>query len=134
MVKYVLDTDTLIYFLKGYPDVVEKITSTPADHLNTTIINHAELFFGAYHSEHKKRNLEKITAFLGNINILPFCSQSSLVFAEEKARLKKEGAIIADLDLMIASICVKNHMTLVTNNTKHFHRIAKLKSENWHSK
>jgi len=131
-VKYVLDTDTLIYFLKGDVKVVNKMTQTNASHLNTTIINHAELFFGAFNSEHKKQNLEKITTFLSNINILPFCIESSTIFAEEKAYLKKEGAILADLDLMIGSIAIRHDAILVTNNTKHFSRLRHLKLENWH--
>jgi tRNA(fMet)-specific endonuclease VapC len=131
-VKYILDTDILIYFLKGNVHVVNKMTRVDVNHLSTTIINHAELFFGAYNSAHKKQNLEKITAFLGNINILPFCIESSKIFAEKKANLKKESTIMADLDLMIASIAIKNKLTFVTNNTKHFARFDQLTLENWH--
>jgi predicted nucleic acid-binding protein len=37
----------------------------------------------------------------------------------------------ADMDLLIASICMANDLTLVSNNTRHFGRIAGLKLENW---
>lgn len=39
--------------------------------------------------------------------------------------------MIADLDLMIASIALCHKMVLVTNTGRHFDRIAKLKLENW---
>lgn len=128
---YILDTDTLIYFLNGKDSVVQHITELPSDMLYTTIINHSELLFGAFKSTNKKRNLSKIRDFLQNIKILPFCINASEIFAEEKAILKKNGNMIADMDLMIASIAIYNNMVLITNNTKHFVRIKNLKMENW---
>ena len=129
--KYVLDTDTLIYFLKGYTNVVERVSNILPEEMTTTIINHSELLFGAFNSVKKKQNLEKIEDFLDKIHILPFCKESSRIFAEQKASLKKHGNIIADLDLMIASIVLRHQITLVTNNIKHFARIKFLKIENW---
>jgi len=130
--KYMLDTDTLIYFLKGKESVVKKLGSLSLDDIATTIINHAELLFGAYNSLKIKSNINKIEAFLGNIPVVPFCQQSSHIFAEQKAMLKKQGTIVADLDLMIASIAIRNGSILVTNNTKHFIRLKKLKIDNWY--
>lgn len=129
--KYILDTDTLIYFLKGHENVVKRVASVSRDELGTTIINHAELLFGAFNSQRKKQNLLKAKSFLENILIMPFCQESSYIFAENKALLKKRGNIVADLDLMIASIALRNKSILITNNTKHFNRIKKLKIENW---
>ena len=67
------------------------------------------------------------------LNVLPYCEASSHVFAEKKAILKKSGNMIADLDLMIASIALKNNAILVTHNIRHFKRLKKLKIENWTS-
>jgi tRNA(fMet)-specific endonuclease VapC len=129
--KYVLDTDTLIYFLKGDESVIKRFASTAPSDLSTTIINRTELLFGAFNSLKVKQNLSKIHGFLDKIRVLPFCNDASLIFAEQKATLKKAGNIVADLDLMIASIAIQNKSILVTNNTKHFMRLKKLKLENW---
>lgn len=129
--KYVLDTDMLIYFLNGKESVVRCFAEVSQEKLHTTIISYAELLFGAYNSEHKKRNLEQVEGLLKQLPLLPFCEQASHIFGEYKAYLQSEGSIIADLDLMIASIAVKNHMTLVTNNTRHFGRIKRLELDNW---
>jgi tRNA(fMet)-specific endonuclease VapC len=129
--KYVLDTDTLIYFLKGNENILSRMSRVPSYHIFTTIINHAELFFGAFNSIKKKFNLEKIQEFLATIKIMPFCEEASIIFAENKAKLKQRGNIIADLDLIIASIAMKNNAVLVTNNTKHFIRIKELHLDNW---
>lgn len=129
--RYILDTDTIIYFLKGMPSVTERIASVLAGEMNTTIINHAELLFGACNSTRKQQNLRKVETFLHNIKILPFCEQASAIFAEQKARLKKSGTLLADLDLMIASIALRHEMVLVTNNGRHFERLKDLQLENW---
>lgn len=129
--KYLLDTDTLIYLLKGHDKVIEKITHIHADDPCTSIVNYSELLFGTYHSSKVKQNVEKITSLMSDLKILPFCEQSAEIFAKEKALLKRNGIIIADLDLMIASISIINDVTLVSNNTKPFSRLNHLKLENW---
>lgn len=129
--KYILDSDTLIYFLKGYDSVVEKISVMSRSDLATTIINQTELFYGAFNSVKKEQNLKKIQEFLKEILVLEFSHDASLLFAEHKAQLKKRGAQLADMDLMIASIVLAHDGILVTNNVKHFARIKALKFENW---
>jgi len=52
-------------------------------------------------------------------------------FGELKALLEKNGNIIDDMDLLIASTALVNNMILVTNNVKHFRNIKGLKIENW---
>jgi len=123
----VLDSDILIYFLKGKKEIVDEVLSIPTDELYTTRINYTELYYGAYNSSRVNQNLEKIEAFLKNFKILEFDENSSHIFAKLKARLKKEGNIIADMDLMIASIAIANKQELFTNNVRHFERVKELK-------
>ncbi len=124
--KYILDSDILIYFLKGEKEIIEKIISMPKDDLYITIINYTELLYGIYNSNKITQNREKILPFLDNFKILQFDKNSSEIFAKLKAKLKKQGNIIADMDLMIASITIANKATLFTNNLKHFKRIEEL--------
>lgn len=126
-----LDTDTLSYFLKGNENIVRNFASYPDTAIHTTIINHAELLFGACASIKKKLLLVQIERLLSEMKIMPFCQKSSYIFAECKANLRQNGTPIADMDLMIASIALANKATLITNNTRHFNRIEKLKIENW---
>jgi len=116
----ILDSDILIYFLKGQKDVVQNIMQIPQDELYITRINYTELLYGAYNSQRVEKNLKKIIPFLNNFKVLEFDETSSKIFAEEKAILKQSGNIIADMDLMIASIVIANNQTLYTNNIKHF--------------
>ena len=129
--KHVLDTDTIIYFLKGDRDIVSRVLSVPPESLYTTIINYAELMFGAYNSLKLKENLSKVKGFLSKIKILGFDEASGETFGKLKATLRKKGLSIADLDLMIASICILNDGTLITNNIRDFGKIKELRIENW---
>ena len=129
MKKYLIDSDILIYFLKGKQEVVERLSQIPIDDLYISRINYTELIYGAYTSAKINQNLKVIEPFLENFTVLEFTKASSLIFAKEKARLKKSGNIIADMDLMIASIAIENDCTLISNNMKHFERIQNLELE-----
>jgi tRNA(fMet)-specific endonuclease VapC len=127
----VIDSDILIYFLKGQQEIVEKLSAHPIENIFTTRINVTELLYGVFNSAKVAQNMAKISAFLANFHILEFDEKASMTFAQEKARLKKNGDLIADMDLMIASITVANGFALVSNNLKHFDRISGLTVERW---
>lgn len=127
----VLDSDTIIFFFRNKLEVVQQFTQHNPDNLAITIINQAELLFGAYHSEQVSKRIKEVQDFLQNIQILPFEAAAVDTFAQLKSQLQKQGTPIADMDLMIASICLVNEATLVTNNTSHFERIEGLSLENW---
>lgn len=119
----ILDSDILIYFLKGQKNIVDEVMKISQNELFTTRINYTELLYGAYNSQRIEKNLDKILPFLKNFQILEFDEKSSQIFAQQKAKLKQSGNIIADMDLMIASISISNNQILYTNNIKHFNRI-----------
>ena len=128
----VIDSDILIYFLKGEKTVVQELTKIAPNELYTTRINYTELLYGAYNSSNIDKNLTRFVSFLNQFTILEFDEKASEIFAKTKAKLKKEGNIIADMDLMIASIAIANDYELVSNNQKHFKRIPHLKLVDWH--
>ncbi len=129
--KYIIDTDILIYFLKNVPNTVAKFDEIDPDLLATTMVNYAELLFGAYNSTRIDDNLSKIRLFLKTLAIIDFDKDAAEKFARLKTDLRKGGNIIPDMDLMIASICLAKNAILVTNNTKHFQRLKDLRTENW---
>jgi tRNA(fMet)-specific endonuclease VapC len=49
----------------------------------------------------------------------------------EKARLRKSGKPVDDFDLLIGSTAIANDLILVTNNTKHFENLKRIKLDNW---
>lgn len=129
---YLLDTDTIIYWLKDkFPKIKYKISQADKDCIFTSSITVADLYFGAYYSSRKKENLLLIDGLLREITIIPFDENAGRYFGEIKASLKAKGKILCDSDMFIAAIAISNNLILVTNNEKHFGRIEDLKIENW---
>lgn len=129
--KYLLDTDTLIFWLKGNMKVEEMALSVGLAQLGYSVISHAELYFGAYNSEQVEKNLNAIEIVKQKLALVAFDADAARLFGKIKADLKQQGNIIMDADIMIAAITLANDLTLVTNNVKHFDRIVQLKVENW---
>ena len=57
--------------------------------------------------------------------------EAAKIGGEIYAGLRKEGKLINDADILIASIVKAHDAVLVTNNEDHFSRIEGLKIENW---
>ena len=130
--KYLLDTDTCIYFFNGDQRIIEKIKQTNKQNLYTSILNIAELKFGAYNSKKRKKNLLQLELFNQRINVISELSDEIItLFAKTKADLRKKGKTIGDFDLLIAAFAIENNLTLVTNNISHFKNIKNLKLKNW---
>lgn len=129
--SYVIDTDILIYFLKNNPSVVEQFSKHSLSVLATTRINATELLYGAHNSNNPQRSLMVHRSLLAELDIYEFGESASEIYASEKAWLRQQGNMMDDMDLLIASICLAESKTLVTNNTKHFQRVRGLNLENW---
>ena len=129
--KYMLDSDTIIYYLNGDKQLAERIAKIPSGKLCTSAINQAELFYGAYNSKHFRANLDLLKRFLTFVEVLAFDEESANMYGKIKAILSKNGELIADMDLCIAAVAMAHKMTLVSNNTRHFEKVSGLKLENW---
>ena len=101
------------------------------EQLSYSIVSLAELYFGAYNSQYLEKNLLAVEIVRQKLQLLNFDEESAKLFGKIKAKLKQQGNIILDADIMIASIALSNELILVTNNSNHFQRIPHLKLENW---
>lgn len=128
--KYLLDTNICIYYMKGLYDLDKKINKIGSENCYISEITLAELKFGVENSEQKKKNKEVLDIFLNGITIIPIYNSLDF-YASEKARLRKNGNTVDDFDLLIGASAVSNKMILVTNNLKHFKRIKKIEIQDW---
>jgi len=128
--KYLLDTNICIYYLKGLYNLKEKIDSVGSENCYISEITVAELKFGVENSEHKKKNKEVLDTFLKGIKIVPIFNALDF-YAIEKSRLRKKGKIVDEFDLLIGASAVSNNMILVTNNIKHFKNIKDIRIQDW---
>ena len=128
---YLLDTDTIIYNLKGELKVHENLLLHVNDLLQISIITLMELYYGAYKSQHVDANLAKIKTLEQSLDILITGQETAEIFGKLKSKLESSGNRLDDFDLIIASTALSHNLVLVTNNEKHFQRIEGLKLENW---
>lgn len=130
--KYLLDTNIIIFWLKGRFGLNEKIKAVGDDNCFVSEVTVAELRFGVECSppevlEAKRQRLE---TFLSHLQIIPFAVAIDL-FAKEKARLRTAGEIIPDFDILIGATAVQQGLVMVTNNSKHLSRIKGIQLEDW---
>ena len=128
---YLLDTDTVIYSLKGHEAVSRHLQSHLDDPIKISIITCMELYYGAHKSKKITGNLAKIRTLEQSIEVLPVGRESAETCGMLKAQLEKQGSRLDDFDLIIAASALAHNLTLVTNNTDHFKRIDGLKLANW---
>ncbi|MDH2900876.1 MAG: type II toxin-antitoxin system VapC family toxin [archaeon] len=128
-----LDTDLLVAILRGKDkDAEEKMKQLDQEGRHgTTTLNAFELFYGAYRSESRAKNLDKMKALMGRLDILPLDYNSSDKAGELLADLADDGKTIDFRDALIAGISITNNLSLVTRNKEHFSRIKGLKLEQW---
>jgi len=129
--SYLIDTDIIIYAVKGYDTVLMQIKKNRDIPMSISLISYAELVYGAKKSQYPERNMITVARIRNIYPVVGLNIEIMEVFAGIKAKLVKEGTRIEDMDLLIAATALYMDMTLVTNNTKHFERIENLKIENW---
>ena len=128
---YLLDTDTIIYSLKGHESVQKNLSIYIDESMSLSVITLMELYYGAYKSQKITSNLSKIRILEKTFEIIPTGTESAEIFGILKTDLEKSGNPLDDFDLIIAACAMTYNLTLVTNNYRHFERIDGLKLANW---
>jgi tRNA(fMet)-specific endonuclease VapC len=65
------------------------------------------------------------------VEVLAFGNEEAKTSAAIRAALEKKGTPIGPYDVMIAGTVLSKQGVLVTNNTKEFRRVPKLKIVDW---
>jgi tRNA(fMet)-specific endonuclease VapC len=130
MPQFMLDTDTVSFALRGQGRVAARLLEHLPSQLCISSITLAELRFGA--EARRSRKLHSlISTFAESVEVLPFEQTAADRFAAVATSLVRRGEPIGTFDTLIAAHALSLGMTLVTNNSKHFGRVAGLKVENW---
>lgn len=128
---YLIDTNIVIYALKGVPSVLAHLEAHRDDPMALSAATLMELYYGAYKSQKVQANLARIRAIEEVFEIIPVGPEIAETFGDLKAGLEKQGLPLDDFDLILAATALSYNLTLVTNNIRHFARIEGLKLENW---
>ena len=131
MLKYLLDTNILIYTMKNRPAQVKERFQKHDGQMGISTVTLGELVFGAEHSQQVERNLADIEAMIARLVVLPFDQRAAVHFGQIRAALYRSGRPIGPYDMMLAGQARASGLILATNNVKEFERVPGMLLENW---
>jgi tRNA(fMet)-specific endonuclease VapC len=130
-VRYLLDTNTASYIIKGnMPHVREHLLAVPMAEVGISTVTEAELRFGVARLPRAERLAAAVEEFLLRLEILPWGSEAAKQYALLRADLENKGEPMGNLDMMIASQALAAEAVLVTHD-RVFRRVNSVKTADW---
>ena len=129
--RYLLDTNTVIYFFKGTGQVAENLLQTPPKDIGIPAIVLFELEVGLGKSNSPEKRREQLQTLVDQVTVIPFGEEEAKCAAEVRTSLEKLGAPIGPIDNLIAGTALADKTILVTHNSKKFTRIEGLETVDW---
>ena len=131
MLRYLLDTNIVIYVIKRRPPQALDIFNQHAGRMAISAITLAELHQGVEKSSVPAANLAVVEDFCSRLEVLPYAAKAAQHYGAIRSALEKLGQPIGVNDLHIAAHARSEGLTLVTNNLREFERVPALQLENW---
>jgi tRNA(fMet)-specific endonuclease VapC len=129
--RYLLDTNILSALIRQpQGPVASTLARRGYATVCTSIVVATELRFGA-----RKLGSRTLTAklddLLASLPVLALDAGADRIYAEIRLQLEQAGTPIGPNDLLIAAHALESNLTLVTDNSDEFGRVAGLQVENW---
>jgi predicted nucleic acid-binding protein len=116
MSKFLLDTDVMIWHLRGRPEVTKTLRDLQAFSVpSCSALSLLEVRVGMKKGEEQKTDL-----FLGSLSVFDVTRQIADRAADLIREQKVKGVTLDLPDAVIAGTCLLHDLTLVTYNTKHY--------------
>ena len=131
--RYVVDTNTLIYFFKGLGGVAQRLLQTAPKDIGVPTIVLYELEVGLAKANAPEKRRQQLNNLMETVQVIPFGEAEARQAAIIRANLEDLGQPIAPYDVLIAATAVANGATLVTRNQRGFSRIDGLSLTNWYT-
>jgi len=130
-IRYLLDTNTVSYIIKGiFPRVRDHLLRVPIAEVAISAITEAELRFGVARLPQAAKLGVVVEEFLRRIEILPWDSIAARHYARVRSLLERSGQPMGNLDLMSASHALAVDAIIVTND-RVFRTVKGLTIEDW---
>ena len=131
MLKYMLDTNIVIYVINRRPVEILDTFNRYASRMCISSITLAELLHGVEKSSKPEHNRRQVEEFVSLLEILQYGPEAAAHYGEIRADLERQGVSIGVNDLHIAGHARSQGLTLVTNNLSEFERVRGLSVDNW---
>ena len=122
---HMLDTDTASYLIKGRSPAIEAHLATllPSN-VCISVMTRAELLYGLKRLPPEHRLHLAVRHLLKIVRVLPWDADAADFYADIRYQLVTTGQPIGEMDMMIAAHSLSVGAVLVTNNIRHYQRIA----------
>lgn len=131
MIKYLLDTNIVIYVIKRRPAQALAVFNQHQGQMAMSAVTLAELVHGAEKSSDPSRNMAVLEDFRSRIAVVDYDEHAAHHYGSIRAALERAGTPIGVNDLHIAAQARSAGLVLVTNNLAEFARVPGLLVENW---
>ena len=123
MPRFMLDTNTVSYALRGNPPVArERLRNVPMAQVCISAITEAELLSGLALKPQATKLAASVAQFLLGVTVLPWDSNAGRSYATLYSTSRKHGRSLTTLDLLVAAHALSAGVTLVTSD-RAFHNL-----------
>lgn len=128
--RFMLDTDICSFAIRGGDERLRTELQRHDGNICVSAVTAAELLFGA--RKRRSRRLDAAVSFLLELAPpVPWDEECARAYAAIRTSLEESGTPIGNMDMMIAAAAMAEGATLVTHNTAHFSRVARLEFTDW---
>ncbi len=124
---YLVDSDWVAEYLKGRATAVNLLDGLFEEDLAISIITFGEIYEGIYYGTDPRHNELVFQRFLRGVRVIGINRTIARRFALIRGKLRAEGQIIPQPDILIAATALQYDLTLLTHNRRDFERIPDLK-------
>ncbi len=114
MAKYLLDSDVLIWLLRGRLETIQRIEALEGP-FGVSVVSRAEIWAGAKESEHKQ-----IEEMFFSLTTYPVDAAAADLAGRFLKQYQKRNNSLQLADALIAATAVSCGLVLVTYNVSHF--------------
>lgn len=125
--KHLLDSDQIIWYLKGKKEVVKELQGLGRENLAVSTISIAEAAEGIFGEKDEQTRLLALEMFLAGVKVLEVTQQIAYRFARLRSNLRRQGKLLDNFDLLLAATCLALNLSFLTGNKRHFQKIPGLR-------
>lgn len=128
--QFLLDSNAVIALLNDpVGNVARRARQYQPVELGISAIVMHELFYGAFKSQRRERNLALVDGL--RLEVVPFDADDARHAGEIRALLAVQGTPIGGYDVLIAGQARARSLTLITRNMREFGRVDGLTAQDW---
>ena len=117
MLRFMLDTNSVSYALRGIPSSVrEHLRRVPMAQVCVSSITEAELLFGLALKPQATKLAELVNQFLLGVSVLPWDSAAAKAYADLCSACWKRGRSLVAMDILVAADAFASGLTLLTSD------------------